>query len=37
MLAVNLLHGDVPVPRPQLEAHAATERRLDEGGGGELR
>jgi len=37
MPAVNLLHGDLPVPRPQLEADTSTERRLDEGGSGELR
>ena len=34
MPAVDLLHGDLPVTRAQLEADAAAQRRLDEGGGG---
>ncbi len=35
--AVDLLHGHLPVTRAQLEADAAAQRRLDEGGRGELR
>ena len=35
--AVDLLHGDLPVARPELEAYAAAQRSLDEGWGGEFR